>query len=670
MRFARILLFAVVCCGRLSGRAQDLAEKLRPLIEAHKGQVAVAIKDLKTGDSYEYDANRPMPTASLIKFPLMIAAYQAMENGKLEADDKITLQEEDKVPGSGILTSHFSAGAEISLRDAIRLMIVYSDNTATNLVADKVGLEAAAELMDELGCPETKLNSKVYRRDTSIFPERSKKFGLGSTTAADMVRLLERLSVRKLVSRRASEKMLEHMYACEDKQKFPRFLPDVKIAHKTGSINEVRTDAGLIDAPNGPIAICVLTNKNEDQSWGDRNEAEVLCGRIAQIAYRHFSGDEEAPAVADSGELKMGATGMLVEALQRTLNERMKPSPDLGVDGDFGPMTESTVIEFQKAKGLEATGIVGPETWEALGPLVEEGPEAPDPAVANAEAIKKKSADKLDGPPVVSCKAWAVANSETGQVLWGSREDRPVDIASTTKIMTAYLVIKHAQEHPEALDETLKFSKRADETIGSTANVRAGEEISVRELLYGLLLPSGNDASVAFAEHFGKRLAPGGEGVDSPKQAYEAFVEAMNEAAEELGLKDAHFENTHGLTDDRHKASARDLAKLACEAMKLPLFREIVATPQHGCTVNGPGGYERNVLWKNTNHLLSIEGYDGVKTGTTTAAGACLVSSGQRGDDSLIVVVLGAASSDSRYVDARNLFRWGWAQLAADKEGE
>jgi D-alanyl-D-alanine carboxypeptidase (penicillin-binding protein 5/6) len=127
--------------------------------------------------------------------------------------------------------------------------------------------------------------------------------------------------------------------------------------------------------------------------------------------------------------------------------------------------------------------------------------------------------------------------------------------------------------------------------------------------------------------------------------------------------------NTSGLTDEKHKASAKDLATLAHEAMKLPLFREVVATQQRGCTVAGAGGYKRNVLWKNTNELLGIEGYDGVKTGTTSAAGACLVSRGRRGDDSLIVVVLGSTSGDVRYVDSRNLFRWGWSQLAAQEKG-
>ncbi len=130
-----------------------------------------------------------MPTASLIKFPVMIAAYEAVDKGKLSLDDMIELKKDDQVPGSGILTSHFSPGTKISLRDAIHLMIVYSDNTATNLVLDKLGLPATNECMERLGCPETQINSKVFRRDTSIAPERSKKFGLGSTTARDMVKL-------------------------------------------------------------------------------------------------------------------------------------------------------------------------------------------------------------------------------------------------------------------------------------------------------------------------------------------------------------------------------------------------------------------------------------------------------------------------------------------------
>ena len=124
---------------------KSLEEVLLPAIKAHRGDVAIAVKHLKTGESYEYQADQPMPTASLIKFPVMIAAYDAVEKGKLSLDDRIELKKDDKVPGSGMLTSHFSPGTTISLRDAIHLMIVYSDNTATNLVLDKLGLPATNE---------------------------------------------------------------------------------------------------------------------------------------------------------------------------------------------------------------------------------------------------------------------------------------------------------------------------------------------------------------------------------------------------------------------------------------------------------------------------------------------------------------------------------------------
>src|SRR5205085_1499399 len=104
----------------------------------------------------------------------------------------------------------FSAGATFSVRDAIRLMIVYSDNTATNLVLDQIGLSATAKYMEELGFPNTQIHAKVFRRDTSIAPDRSQKFGLGSTTAADMVKLLELLHQKKLVNETACADMLDH----------------------------------------------------------------------------------------------------------------------------------------------------------------------------------------------------------------------------------------------------------------------------------------------------------------------------------------------------------------------------------------------------------------------------------------------------------------------------
>jgi D-alanyl-D-alanine carboxypeptidase len=118
--------------------------------------------------------------------------------------------------------------------------------------------------------------------------------------------------------------------------------------------------------------------------------------------------------------------------------------------------------------------------------------------------------------------------------------------------------------------------------------------------------------------------------------------------------------NPNGLPAQGHQSSARDLARLTHHALALPTFAKYVSTPKRGCTLLGPNGHRRNVVWTNTNRLLGTEGYDGVKTGTTRAAGECLVASGRRGDDHLIVVILGASSTDARYADARNLFRYAW----------
>jgi serine-type D-Ala-D-Ala carboxypeptidase (penicillin-binding protein 5/6) len=284
----------------------------------------------------------------------------------------------------------------------------------------------------------------------------------------------------------------------------------------------------------------------------------------------------------------------------------------------------------------------------------------PAPEVVNAEVLPKQPADPLDGPPFITSRVWAIADGRTGSVLWGHREADAVEMASTTKIMTALVVVRLMAKDPAVRDERVTFSKRADRTVGSSSEVREGEYLPVHELLYGMLLPSGNDAAVAFAEHFGGRLKPPS---DTPDQAdpLPRFIAEMNRVAEELGLHETHFANPNGLPAPGHRSSARDLAKLASHALTQTAFAAVVSTRKHGCTLIDAKGERRNIVWTNTNHLLETEGYDGVKTGTTNAAGTCLVSSGRRGNDHLIVVTLGGSSApDSRYADTRNLFRWAW----------
>jgi beta-lactamase class A len=264
--------------------------RLLPLIKAHKGKVAIAVKHLDSSDSWYYHADDVMPTASLIKFPVMIEVYQQVAESKVKLSDMVTLREADKVPGSGILTYHFSEGATFPLRDAVRLMIVYSDNTATNLVLDKIGIAATAKRMEAWGFPNTKIHAKVFKGSTtSVFPERTKKYGLGSTTAREMVLLYEKLHQGKLVSPEASKEMLEHLKKCDDKEKIKRFLPaKTAVAHKSGSVSDVKTDAGILYLPSGPVAICILTAENEDRVFRSDNAGSVLCGRVAKEVYDYF----------------------------------------------------------------------------------------------------------------------------------------------------------------------------------------------------------------------------------------------------------------------------------------------------------------------------------------------------------------------------------------------
>jgi len=225
------------------------------------------------------------------------------------------------------------------------------------------------------------------------------------------------------------------------------------------------------------------------------------------------------------------------------------------------------------------------------------------------------------------------------------------------------------------------ISANADATTGSSCDLKAGEQVSVGELLYGLLLPSGNDASVALAEHFGGRMvggnpignAPSSDAAASLNSAsfpnasenFQKFVQAMNGKAKQIGLNETTFTNTHGLTEEGHLTSARDLLRLSSLAMQQEAFRSRASTLRRGCRVTSTSGYQRNVLWENTNRLLTTEGFSGIKTGTTNAAGCCLVACEQRDDREMIVVILGSTSTESRYADAQNLLGWAWRQSKA-----
>jgi beta-lactamase class A len=297
LRFRWLVVLVVLMPGDFAVSADEpveLSQRLQPLIDAHRGKVAVGVEHLESGQRFGFHNEEVFPTASLIKFPVLVELYRQAEEGRVDLDTWITLRAEDKVTGSGILTPHFSAGATLKLRDAARLMIAFSDNTATNLVLDKIGIPSTGETMRKLGCPSTRIHHKVFLRETtSIDPERSERYGLGSTTAAEMLKLLVKLHRRELVSPEASEAMLAHLKTCEDKQKFPRYLPDgMEVAFKTGSLDAIRTAAGILYTRGGPVALCVLSADNEDRRWSRDNAGDLLCAEIAREVNEAFSSED------------------------------------------------------------------------------------------------------------------------------------------------------------------------------------------------------------------------------------------------------------------------------------------------------------------------------------------------------------------------------------------
>lgn len=275
----------------------------------------------------------------------------------------------------------------------------------------------------------------------------------------------------------------------------------------------------------------------------------------------------------------------------------------------------------------------GPPPWLATSEL--DGPAAP---LRPADAPRRIS---FAAPPEVSAPEIAVVDDTTGLLLYGRAAHARQAPASTTKILTALLVLERAPSLDDSIAITVDGWAMAAADGSSIMGLTPGRELTIRTLLYGLLLPSGNDA----AEQLARSLA----------ESRSAFVEAMNVRAAELGLRDTRFANPSGLDAPSHYSSAYDLAQLARAAMRDETFRVIVSTPVYsaeGFTLRGH------------NPLLGIyPGADGIKTGTTDQAGRTMVGSVTRDEHRLYVVVM---HSDDLLADCSALFDWAWSSFSWD----
>lgn len=244
-----------------------------------------------------------------------------------------------------------------------------------------------------------------------------------------------------------------------------------------------------------------------------------------------------------------------------------------------------------------------------------------------------------------SAKSMVVLESSTGRILYSSNEHLCLPMASTTKIITAIYVI----EHCENLDKIIKIPKEAEGISGTSIGLKEGEHLSIRELLYGLMLRSGNDCAVALA------IETSG--------SVQNFANDVNSFLKSLGLRETHIVNPHGLSEKEHYTSASDLAFISAYAMKNETFKEIVSTKEKRISNELESKYNRNL--KNKNKLLStFNGADGVKTGFTISAGRCFVGSATRNGMQLICVLLNCVPM---FEDCSNLLEKGFREFSMCK---
>ena len=258
-----------------------------------------------------------------------------------------------------------------------------------------------------------------------------------------------------------------------------------------------------------------------------------------------------------------------------------------------------------------------------------------DEEITTTVDAKIEASTNLSKEPDVNSRSCVVFDRNTKMVLYGKNELNKVKMASTTKIMTATIVLENT-----TLDKTVEVSKKAANTGGSRLGLKTGDKITIRDLLYGLMLCSGNDAAVCLAETIAGSVAE--------------FSNLMNQKAQELGLVNSHFESPHGLDSDEHYTTAYELALLSDYALKNSTFLSIVGTKNYTVTING---YPKNL--SNTNELLgNLNGIYGIKTGFTNGANRCLVTACKRDNRDIICVVLGADTKKFRTKDSVKLIEY------------
>jgi beta-lactamase class A len=303
---AASLLVAVSCAAQTEDAA--LLKQLQPIVAAHHGKVALYAVQLNTGKSAGINETEPVQTASDIKLAILYEAMVEVRAGKASWDEKITLKPGEAVGGSGML-HFFDPPMTLTLKDVLTMMVIVSDNTATNLAIDRFGVDAVNARMESMGLKNTHLYKKVMKPATGPMPADQPKFGLGKTTPREMAALMTWIGECKLHPMPAARAgdlafapvdeadravcnvtlgMLKNQFYQET---IPRYLHggDGTTASKTGSLNAVRNDVAIVAGKSGPMVLSIFTYDNADQGWTVDNEGEVTIAKLAKAIVDDWS---------------------------------------------------------------------------------------------------------------------------------------------------------------------------------------------------------------------------------------------------------------------------------------------------------------------------------------------------------------------------------------------
>jgi beta-lactamase class A len=293
--------------GALFAQVPLVDRQVRAAIAGFEGKVFLYAKNLDTGAVYEMNGDQRVRTASTIKLPIMAAVFQAVADGQAKWNEELTLREADKVSGSGVLTE-FSDGVKLPIRDVMHLMIVLSDNTATNLIIDRFTADRVNAEMDKLGLKQTRSNRKVRGDGNQLkapsgwsaagrLPE-NQRFGLGVSTPHEMAGLLEKIERGEVVSPEASKEMIAVLKRNQDQDCIRRGFGDTPVANKTGALDALRSDVGIVYSPKGRVAMAITCDEMPKIDYGPDNKGAVLIAKLAQILVNGLTAPSSSTAIA------------------------------------------------------------------------------------------------------------------------------------------------------------------------------------------------------------------------------------------------------------------------------------------------------------------------------------------------------------------------------------